>query len=139
MAILTQYDYKQRYGTKNLEALLFDINTDEFDGIIQGVHKRIELALSTHYTTPLVAPDGSALSQVPVMIREIALPMLHYKLHRTEMPDLVQAEYNEAVSMLNKLANLEMPLDEVQTKKQAAELQAEQDQTDPNAALLYGI
>ncbi len=117
MTYATQADLTDRFGAVEL-AQLTDrasgqvIDTAVLDRALADADAEINSYLASRYALPLAS--------TPTVLVRLAADMARYRLHDDRVTEAVRARYQDAVSLLKRLASGEVRLDGAATPPPAA-------------------
>lgn len=107
MTYATQPDLIDRFGELELAQLTDRANGAVIDTVVLGraladADAEIDSYLATRYTLPLAS--------TPLVVTRLACDMTRYRLYDAAMPETVRVRYQDAVSLLKRLANGDVQL-----------------------------
>jgi phage gp36-like protein len=107
MTYATQADLTDRFGELELAQLTDRTNGAVIDTVVLGraladADAEIDSYLATRYTLPLAS--------TPVVITRLACDMTRYRLYDDGMHETVRVRYQDAVSLLKRLASGDVQL-----------------------------
>lgn len=107
MTYATQTDLVDRFGEPELVQRTDRVDGAVIDTVVLGraladADAEIDSYLATRYTLPLAS--------TPVVITRLACDMTRYRLYDDGVPETVRVRYQDAVSLLKRLASGEVQL-----------------------------
>lgn len=107
MSYATLTDMVERFGELELVQLTDRMNGVAIDAVVMGraladAQAEIDSYLATRYLLPLIS--------TPPMVNRLACDIARYRLHDDGVPESVRVRYQDAVSLLKRLASADVLL-----------------------------